>query len=154
MFQMRPTGGVFFLNRTGTIPMNTDARLQNGLLLLRLSTGVFFLVWGIEKLVEPEKAANVFRVFYFSDPPTDLVIVLGVLQTAIILAFMAGFQKRLTTGLLFAMHLVSTLSSWERIITPYDIPNILFWAAIPIVFALWLLYTCRDLDSKLSWDHR
>ncbi len=127
---------------------------QVALLVLRVSLAAFFLVWSVEKILAPELALRVFQTFYFSSPSTEILIALGVLQTAIVLAFLAGLFKTWTYGLLLAMHAVSTASSWERLINPYEPPNHLFWAAIPVLGALLALFLLRRRDNLLTLSLR
>ena len=69
----------------------TDTRkLEISLLTMRLSVGVFFLVWAIQKTVAPEMAQRVFETFYFSSPAPTLLMLTGLAQLAIVIAFMAG----------------------------------------------------------------
>lgn len=127
--------------------MNHDhPLLPQALLILRLSIGAFFLVWALEKIIAPDVAVRVFNTFYLSDPPHAVIMVLGVLQTILILGFMAGLFKTWTYGALLAMHAVSTLSTWARLINPYEPPNHLFWAAVPVLGALVALFLLRDQD--------
>lgn len=134
--------------------MSRAEPLQVALLVLRVSLAAFFLVWSVEKILAPELALRVFQTFYFSSPSTEILIALGVLQTAIVLAFLAGLFKTWTYGLLLAMHAVSTASSWERLINPYEPPNHLFWAAIPVFGALLALFLLRRRDNLLTLSLR
>ena len=128
-----------------------DRALEISLLLLRLSLGAFFLVWSIDKIVNPEHAQAVFERFYLTSISGELSVAAGVAQTLVILAFMAGALKLLTYGALLLMHIVSTLSTWKHLIAPYaPDTSILFWAAVPLVFALVALFTLRDRDRLLA----
>jgi hypothetical protein len=64
----------------------------------------------------------------------------------LILAFVAGVQKRLTYGLVFVLHGISTLSSYRQYLDPFD--NLLFFAAWPMLAACCALYSLRDLDTR------
>jgi len=128
-----------------------DRTLEISLLLLRLSVGAFFLVWSVDKIVNPEHAQAVFERFYLTSISGELSIAAGVLQSLVILAFMAGALKLLTYGALLLMHTVSTLSTWKHLIAPYaPDTSMLFWAAVPVVFALLALFLLRDRDRLLA----
>lgn len=131
-------------------------RLQIGLALLRLSAGVFFLIWSADKLVNPGHAQNVFSHFYFLSISPSIVIAIGVAQTVVVLAFMAGLLKTWTYGAVLAMHTVSVVSTWKQLLTPYseESPAILFWAAVPLLAALVLLWLARDEDRWLTLPSR
>jgi len=128
-----------------------DRTLEISLLLLRLSVGAFFLVWSVDKIVNPEHAQAVFERFYLTSISGELSIAAGVLQSLVILAFMAGALKLLTYGALLLMHTVSTLSTWKHLIAPYaPDTSMLFWAGVPVVFALLALFLLRDRDRLLA----
>lgn len=126
--------------------MEFEQRLTISLLILRLSIGLFFLVWSVEKLVAPELTQRVFETFYFFPISTALSYVIGVLQTLIVLSFMAGLFKTWSYGVLLGMHAVSVLSTLGRLINPYEPPNHLFWAGVPVLAAILVLFLLRDSD--------
>ncbi len=126
-----------------------DQRLALSLAILRLTTGAFFLVWALEKILAPEIARRVFETFYFSSPSDEMLLITGVLQALVILAFMAGLFRFWTYGALLAMHSVSVFSTIPRLIDPFTPPNHLFWAAIPVLGLLIVLFLLRDRDRFL-----
>lgn len=131
--------------------MMRDRALEISLLLLRLSLGAFFLVWSIDKIVNPEHAQAVFERFYMTPISGEIALAAGIAQTAVVLAFIAGAFKTLTYGALLLMHAVSTLSTWKHLIAPYSPDtSILFWAAVPVAFALLALFLLRDRDRLLA----
>lgn len=134
--------------------MSDQRRLQIGLTALRFSIGVFFLVWSVEKLIAPEITQRVFATFYLIDLPLAASYAIGIVQTLIVLAFIAGLFKTLSYGALLAMHAVSVASTYERLINPYEPPNHLFWAGVPVLAALALLYLVRRQDVWLTWPSK
>jgi hypothetical protein len=121
------------------------------LLLLRLGVFLVMAVWVLDKFVNPGHAAQVFEHFYFiKGLSAGAAYVLGVLQGIVVLGFVIGFRKRITYALVLLMHLMSTLSSWAVYLDPWAIPNILFWAAWPMLAAAFALYYLRDHDSLLT----
>ena len=133
---------------------DTRNRLALPLLFLRLTVGLFFLQWSVEKIVKPETTAKIFDHFYGLDLSLSLAQTLGVLETVVALAIIAGFKRRFTYGAAFVMHLGSTLSSWQQLIHPYGSGNHLFAAAVPLLAALWLLFRMADYDNMLAFDAR
>lgn len=128
-----------------------DFPLEIGLFLLRLSLGAFFLVWSGDKIVNPGDAQGVFQNFYFSAISSEIAVALGITQTVIIIAFIAGAFRTLTYGAALLMHTVSTLSTWKHLLNPYaPDASMLFWAAVPVLFALLLLFLVRERDRLLS----
>ena len=110
--------------------MELSRKLGIGLALIRISTGIFFLVWSIEKIIHPEVIQKVFSQILLIKISTTVSIAIGVIQTLIILAFMAGLFKIWTYGAILGMHAVSTLSTYKELFNPYEPPNHLFWAAV------------------------
>ena len=130
--------------------MKSQQPLKIGLLLIRLSTGIFFLVWSIEKLIYPEITQKVFSRFYMIEISPAVSYGVGILQTIIVLAFMAGLFKTWTYGLILGMHAVSTLSTYKELLNPYQPPNHLFWAAVPLLAALVALFLVRKEDKLFT----
>jgi hypothetical protein len=70
----------------------------------------------------------------------------------LVAAFVAGAFQRVSYGLIFLLHGVSTLSSWQQYLDAFN--NLLFFAAWPMLAACFALYYLRDMDTLLAWDHR
>ncbi len=130
--------------------MRHKKQLEIGLFLIRFSTGVFFLIWSVEKLISPEITQKVFSRFYSLSISPSIALILGIVQTLIILAFMAGLFRTWTYGAILGMHAVSTLSTYKELLNPYEPPNHLFWAAVPTLAALIALFLLRKEDNLLS----
>lgn len=128
-----------------------DTALEAGLLAIRVSCAALFLVWSIDKIVHPDHAQGVFKVFYFMQITEQIAIAVGVVQTVIVLGFLIGAMKTWTYGAVLLMHTISVVSTWERLLTPYaGNRQILFWGAVPVVAALLLLFLVRKRDRLLS----
>lgn len=130
--------------------MKSERQLKIGLFLIRLSTGIFFLVWSVEKLIFPEVTQKIFSRFYMIEISPTVAYGIGIVQTLIILAFMAGLFKLWTYGAILGMHAVSTLSTYKELLNPYEPPNHLFWAAVPLLAALIALFLLRKEDTLLT----
>lgn len=126
-----------------------DRPLGIALCVMRLTTAAFFLIWSLEKVFLPQKQQGVFETFYGGAQPEAVIVVLGVIQTAIVLAFAAGLFRTATYGALLAMHTVSTVSTTGRLADPYEGLNHLFWAAVPVLGLLVALFILRERDHVL-----
>lgn len=126
-------------------------KLEWSLLGLRLGVFIVLLMWTLDKLVNPEHAAIVFKVFY-SIPAlsSGISYLIGGLQLVLILSFLIGFQKRWATLIILVMHLSSTLVSFGRYMDPWGPSNLLFFAAWPMLAAIVMLYLLREFDNKFS----
>ncbi len=129
--------------------MNHDDRLPLVLLVLRLSIFLLMFMWTIDKFVQPDHAAGVYEMFYFiSGMGTLGAYSIGVIELAILVGFLLGFQKRFTYGAVFVFHAVSTFSAFRQYLTPFEGPHLLFFAAWPALAACFALYSLRDLDTR------
>ena len=58
--------------------MKKPSNLEVSLLIMRLATAVFLLVWAIDKIVNQGLAQNVFKTFYFTTPSAEILTALGL----------------------------------------------------------------------------
>ncbi len=129
-------------------------KLEVSLLIMRLTFAAFILVWAVDKVIDPVHAQKVFTTYYFTDLPAQPFLIIGFAQIAIILAFAAGFLRFWTYGAMLVMHTVSTLSTFDKLISPWEAGprGLLFWAAVPTLGAILALFLLRDRDNLLSVD--
>jgi hypothetical protein len=126
-------------------------RVGVALLILRLTVFLVMLVWTIDKFVRPAHAASVYEHFYLLRGLGPAVMYsIGVMELAILIGFVIGFAPWLTYGLVLLLHAVSTFSSFRQYLHPFEGPNILFFAAWPMLGACFALYYLRDLDVLWS----
>ncbi|MES1945315.1 hypothetical protein PC39_14407 [Salinisphaera sp. PC39] len=131
--------------------MNDETRLQASLLALRLTVFLVMAMWTVDKFVNPGHAAGVFENFYFIPGlGAGAFLLIGLAEAALLLAFVAGVLKRFTYGAVLLLHAASTLSSFPRYIAPFEGPNLLFFAAWPMLAACLALYLLRDRDRLLA----
>ncbi len=129
----------------------TTIRLQGSLLLLRVSVFVVMLMWTLDKFVNPDHAAKVFAHFYFiAGVGAAPIRIIGAIEVLAITAFVAGLAKRWSYGFVLAVHAVSTLSSFRIYLDPFSSPNLLFFAAWPMLAACATLFLLRDEDRLAS----
>ena len=93
--------------------------------------------------IPPRPMASMLQAII--DDPT-VIYLLAAIELAVILAFLFGFLKQWSYGLVLLMHAVSTLSSYNKYLHPFEPPNLLFCAAIPMFAACFALYYLRDAD--------
>ena len=130
---------------------NTDIqnRLQWSLLSLRVTIFIVMFVWTLDKFVNPAHGMAIFEKFYgIGGLPEMAVYVMGVLQLALVLAFLAGLAKKYTVCLIFILHGGSTLSSFPQYLDAFN--HLLFFAAWPMWGACFALFLLRDADTKFA----
>ena len=118
--------------------------------LLRLSIAVFMLVWSVEKLVKPEGYVKIFQYFYGLSFDIGTVYAIGIVQTAIVIAFAIGLFRTTTYGLMVLMNAITLVVSLPQILDPYGgQTNHLFAASVPVLAACVVLFLLREQDNKL-----
>ncbi|MEO1187406.1 MAG: DoxX protein, partial [Cyanobacteria bacterium J06636_27] len=67
--------------------MTDERKLQISLALIRISTALFFLVWSLRKIIQPESTQGIFSKFYSLEVSPIFSYVAGTIQTLLVLAF-------------------------------------------------------------------
>lgn len=127
-----------------TLQPKLQRQLGLGLLTLRLSIALVFIMWALDKVLVPEHAMKVFSGFYGLDISSGFSVALGIAQLAFIGIFVAGLWKNLTYLAILVLHAGSTFSSFAKYLDPFN--NLLFFAAWPMLAACFALYLLRDHD--------
>lgn len=113
------------------------------------------IMWNVDKFLNPEHAAGVFENFYGLGGLSETAFyVIGAVQLAVVLGFLLGLYRTYTYAIVLALHAVSTLSSFRQYFDPFSGPNLLFFAAWPMLAALLALFLLRKWDTLLSIDAR
>ena len=126
-------------------------KLHNALLALRVWVALVLIMWCIDKFINVEHAANVFKSFYGISIPHIFLYIMGSVQLVLIWLFLAGRFKNITYLIVFLTHGASTLSSMWKYLAPYEPGNLLFFAAWPMLAACYALYILRHEDTKLNF---
>lgn len=127
--------------------------LRIPLFLTRLSIFYFMLPWQVQRFINPEATAGIAAKHYkISGLPEFVPMAIGVFMMALIIAFVCGFKKRISYGLVLLVHGAGTLMTVPRLIPWTENFAQIFLAAIPTVAAMYLLYLLRDQDTLLSID--
>ena len=131
----------------GELAMKTENRLPLALLFLRLSDFLVMFLWTVDKVVQPQHASEIMAAFYGIGGVGNFVIyLLATFELAIIVAFLLGFAKQWSYGLVFLIHGGSTLVPYKMYLQPFESSNLLFFAAIPMLAACFVLYYLREVD--------
>lgn len=133
-----------------TTTPTSDRELEITLAILRLSTAFFLAIWALDKILGTGRAMQTFSKYYAVVDSSTLIIAFGIIQLIIIALFATGLFKTFSYGAVLAMHAVSTIASYPRYLDPLARPNILFWAAIPVLAGMLLLFVLRRRDRFLS----
>lgn len=127
--------------------------LRPALLVLRLTLAAFLAVWVAEKFLHPDTTAKIFEAFYMiRNLPAAGSYAVGTIQAIALLGFVSGIAKFWSYGFWVVTHGIGTALTWERLITPYEGANHLFWAAIPVLGAFVLMFLLRKEDTLVSFN--
>ena len=126
-------------------------KLSLSLLSLRISIFAVMLMWTLDKFYNPAHAIAVYRKFYHIGGVNELAIYLiAGAETLLLIAFLFGIKRTLSYGLVFLLHGVSTFSAWQQYSHPFEGPNLLFFAAWPMLAACFTLFLFRGQDNFLN----
>ena len=136
-----------------TIPNDLQKRLHVSLFSLRIGIGIVFAMWTLDKFVNPEHAAAVAEHFYGVQGLDQIAAyTLGSAQLLLVIAFIAGAFKSVSYAAIGLMHAASTVLSYGNYLDPWNGPNLLFFAAFPMMAAAFTLWLLREHDVIASVD--
>ena len=144
-------------------PTRFQGRLATALLILRLSLGVFLLLWALEKFILPQTTAEIWASFYKIPISGAIITILAILQTLLAIAFIIGWLRHITYGIALGINAVTFISTWQQLLDPWGLAggesvNHLFLAGIPVLAGFIALYILHpwdmwSLDDWLKHKH-
>lgn len=142
------TAGIDFPVATARVSAKS---LALAIAVLRISLGLFLLLWALEKFFIPETTVGIWKAFYLIDIGLSVPYVIGAAETVLAVAITVGFWRRASYGLGLLLHAVSVLATWKQLLDPWGLlsggrPNHLFLAGVPVLAAFVALYLLRDAD--------
>ncbi|MDE2069224.1 MAG: DoxX family membrane protein [Bradyrhizobium sp.] len=134
------------------ISHDVDAQRREAVavLIMRLTLGIFLLLWSVGKIVTPGATVRIVAHFYGFALPEAAPLLIGLAELALSLALLAGFARRLVYGLAIVLHATSTFASWRQLLDPSGIArpgDDLFLAGVPVLGAFIALYLLRGFDA-------
>ena len=109
------------------------------------------------KFHHPEWQRNIFEGAYnisFFTVTDNLSYFLGTIQIIIVLAFVSGFMRTWTYGLMMLMSAAGVIGSLGSYMVYYNYPKNLMLTSIPTLGALIALFILRDMDNLFSLSGR
>lgn len=136
---------------TVEFPTRFKSRLATALLILRLSLGLFLLLWALEKFILPQTTQQIWSGFYKIPISGAIVTILAVLQTLLAIALLVGFLRSITYGIALGINAVTLISTWRQLLDPWGLAsgqptNHLFLAVIPVLAGFIALYILHPWD--------
>ncbi|MDJ0534356.1 MAG: hypothetical protein QNJ70_18055 [Xenococcaceae cyanobacterium MO_207.B15] len=139
-------------------PTRFKNRFSISLLILRLSLGLFLLLWALEKFILPQTTEKIWASFYKIPISGAIVTILAILQTLLAIAFLVGFLRSITYGIALGINAITFISTWRQLLDPWGLAsgesvNHLFLAGIPVLAGFIALYILHpwDLWSLDAW---
>ena len=143
-----------------------ETKLANGLLILRITISIVFIMWTGDKFFNPVHAQNVWTGFYFMPELGKAIFLgIGVVEIILIALFLAGIFKDITYAMILIAHTISTLAPFEIYLNAYTNDNsllsepnflsdynLLFFTAFPMWGACLFLYMFRKEDTKFTFS--
>jgi hypothetical protein len=130
--------------------------LRLPLFITRILIAIFMLPWTLMRFVRDEAAQGIADRYYkIGFLPDVAFLVIAIFMALLLLAFTVGFKKKISYGLMFLLHTVGTITTIPTmlpVLTGGEGGQILFFAALPIIGAMLLLYVLRDQDTLLAVD--
>lgn len=127
-----------------------ERRIAYGLLILRLTLGLFLVQWSLEKLIVPDAAIRIARGFYGLALPAGAPMFLGIAELAVSLALCLGLYRQISYGIAFVIHTVTVIVSWRQLLDPYGLWKVgshLWIAMLPVWGGFACLYLLRIWDE-------
>jgi len=129
------------------------------LLLLRISTGLLLLIWGIVRLGAPEVGAHVSNKYYGGlGQAATIQMIWGVALVIVGLLCIVGLWRRYSYPAQAVILVVGALSIWKYLLDPLGLylltretSQILFFPSLGMAAATLVLLAFRDED-RLSLD--
>lgn len=122
------------------------------ILALRVSIALLVLLWGIDKIVDPEHAIRVSDNFYrglLSIPA--LMPLLGAAQVGVALLAMTGLFRRWIDPVILLINLGSLLGVWRSIVDPWgwvlEGTNVLFFPSLIVLAGCVVLIAFQDEEA-------
>jgi putative oxidoreductase len=130
------------------------------LLGLRISIAFLVLLWGVDKILDPQHAIAVSDNFYLGLLSLPFLMpILGVAQVGVAILAMVGLLRTLVDPLILLINLGSLIGVWRSIVDPWgwflDGTNVLFFPSLIVAAGCLVLIAFRDqevlvLDRKLT----
>ena len=129
--------------------------LPLSLFIMRITIALFLLPWVIDKFTVGgvEHTQRIFSHFYkFEGLTQTMSYGIGIFWAVLLLAFVTGFKKPISYGLVMIFHGMSTLVTVKNMIPGTESFRMLFLAAIPVLGAMIALFLLRQNDTIMTID--
>lgn len=130
--------------------MTDEKKLKVSLLALRIGVFIVFMAWTLDKMINFEHNSGMIKHYYNVEVSESFLLVLGLVELILLLAFLIGKYKTFTYGVVLFAHSVTTLVSAKRLFPPYEIHQLLYFGAVPMLAACLALFLLRESDTMMN----
>jgi putative oxidoreductase len=127
-----------------------DRSLALGLLVLRLTLGLFLTLWSLEKFILPEATVRIAQNFYGLGLPAAAPMLIGAAELALSIALLFGLYRQISYGLALLIHTVTVIVSWRQLLDPWGLAKVgthIWISTIPTWGGFVCLYLARRHDA-------
>jgi len=122
------------------------------LVFLRISLALLMLIWGLDKIVNPDHGVAVAERFYFGLMATGTIMpILGMLQVLVALLMIAGLWRRYVYVINAVLAGLTLAGVWQSVIDPWGWflsgSNVLFFPSLIVFAASLVLIALRAEDT-------
>lgn len=141
-----------------TLP-NPDMPMKTfSLLLLRISLGWLMVVWGVDKLTNPDHGQAVAESFYLGiGSGATFLTLAGSVQVSLGLLVVVGWLRRFTWPVLALVNGITLLAVWKSVVDPWGFVleggNLVFYSSAVIFAGILVGWSHMD-DDELALDAR
>lgn len=124
------------------------------LLLLRFSTGMYLILWGVLKFASKDTAISVSEKYYGGIASADLVnALLGGFQIVVGLLVILGLFRAFAYKAQAVIYLVGLLAIAPYIIDPFGLyiassPKLTFFPSTTLFFATLIMLAFKEFDTR------
>lgn len=128
-------------------------KIKLPLFVTRLLIFIFLLPWVVMRFTTPDSSKGIAAKYYKISEMSDILnTAIGVFWVLLLIAFLFGFKKKISYLLVLLLHTVGTLFTLPYLIPGSENFKIMFYAAMPTIGAMWLLFALRDHDTIMTID--
>ncbi len=134
------------------------------LLMLRVSTGLLLVIWGVVRLASPDMGAHVSQKYYAGlGQSATIQMIWGIALVVIGMLCILGLWRRYSFAAQAVVLVVGAVSIWKYLLDPFGLylltretSQILFFPSLGMAAAALVLLAFRDedrlsLDVKFGW---
>lgn len=133
--------------------LERERQIGRVFLILRLTLALYLMQWGIGMLAEPDSWSQMFAEDYGVDISAGWIWIPGIIELVVVGLFLFGVWRKTSYSLAFMLGFLSLAASADVLSRPYSGNHMAQLAGLPVLGALWLIFSLREFDIY-SYGHR